>query len=333
MIVGNVHLAARSIDNSGCPTADADAAALAGLRQVPGHSAAGHGESCCFLPISHIQAAACLLGGIAGDIAAGDVQTAGYYGKTATAMGAAALGAIAVTAPCLVLIIGNVSSIGQVDSCTAGGVDASAIPGIYLVDVNCSAWNRIPGNHAAGQGEDTAVHADAATSLGGICRNHAAGHIDSTACAIDTAAPVVWSAAADNIAALHGQRSALHQDYPFAAAVPERTALDDQCTSVDLNRLVRAFIAPDCAGEGNGMLFQRFRRAGTIGCGFRDVIRQGVAIQAGFIAVKCSAGIGHSVRTGCRVHDGKGRTIFDFKVLVGLFDIQAITIQINRSVL
>ena len=189
-------------------------------------------------------------------------------------------------------------------------------------------------HRAAGDAQRSAVNVDAATCVAAIgCNDTVGNRHRSVVVDVNTAADLVVSAAADNIAALHGQRSALHADNMFAAVVLERAALDVQCTSVDTNRLVRAFTAPDYAGEGDGMLFQRFRRAGAIGRGCCDVICQGILIQGRLIAVNSAAGIVHGILSAFRVLNGKRRVALHFEALAGFADCQGMPVQIDGSVL
>ena len=81
------------------------------------------------------------------------------------------------------------------------------------------------------------------------------------------------------------------------------------------------------------MLFQCFHGAGTGGCGFCDVIRQGIICQGRLIAVKADAARGHSLLRGFRVHNGELRTLVHIKALAGLADCQGMPVQIDGSVL
>ena len=81
------------------------------------------------------------------------------------------------------------------------------------------------------------------------------------------------------------------------------------------------------------MLLQCFRRAGTIGRGFCDVICQGILIQGRLISVNSSAGIGHVILNACRVYNGKLRAVLHLEELVRLADFQGMPVQIDGSVL
>ena len=82
------------------------------------------------------------------------------------------------------------------------------------------------------------------------------------------------------------------------------------------------------------MLYQCFRGAGTGGCGFCDVIRQGIIFQFRLIAVQVSSDRRFGIlNTVGRVHNGELRTLVHIKVLIGLADRQGMPVQIDGSVL
>ena len=178
-------------------------------------------------------------------------ETSAYCGNTAAAMTSIA---ILVT----FYVFAVVCNISAADCHICILRKHTAAKSGVQVSCRCTTLGLVSGNDAAAHGKGAALHTDTAALGAGIRRNDTFGNRHRSVFGVDAAAVIVAViAAADNIAALHGQRSVLHQDYPFAAAVPEYTALDVQCTSVvDLNRLVRALLAQDCAGEGDGMLFQ-----------------------------------------------------------------------------
>ena len=304
--------------------ADAKATALAQFGAVAGNGSAAHGKFDIVAVEARVNAAACQAGIVAGDIAAGHGHSGAVrQGDTAAAVGVVDIVLAVVAAACLI-VVGHIALAGQIQR-SAVDVDTAAV---VMATVDPVARHR-----TAGDVQRSVLKEDTAAGTATVGRNNTALDIHRSVGDVNTAAGRAVTAAAHNIAAGHGQRSALHQDYPFAAAVPKRTAPDVQCTSVDLNRLVRGFIAPDCAGEGDGMLFQRFRRAGTIGRGFCDVICQGIICQCRLIAVKAAAARGHSLLRGCRVYNGKRRAGLHFKKLMGLADCQGMPVQIDGSVL
>ena len=225
-VIGNIYCSLCSnhaVGTAVVTAADTKAAALAILGAVSGNGAAAHGKLDSTRPVivARINAAPCQSGKVAGDIAAGHLHGRTVrQSNTAAAVGVVRIGRATCTITTL-RVVGHITVAGQ-SQCSAVDIDTGTIVVVSIDDL-------VARHRTAGDGQLSAYDVDTAAEIATVGRNNTALDIHRTflrtAADVDTAAGLVVTAAAHNIAARHVQRSVLHIDNMSDAGALEYTAL------------------------------------------------------------------------------------------------------------
>ena len=224
-IIGNIYsigCSNHAVGTAVVTAADTKAAALAIFGAVAGNGAAGHGKRDSIIPCkeARINAAPCQTGIVAGHIAAGHL-----HGRTVRQSNtAAAVGVVRIALTCFTVttlrVVGHITVAGQFQRAPVD-IDTAAVVFVSIED-------RIARHRTAGDVQLSAFDVDTAAEIATVGRNNTALDIHLTTVRTtgneNTAAGLVVTAAAHNIAAFYVQRSALHIDNMFDVGALEYTA-------------------------------------------------------------------------------------------------------------